>query len=189
MENAVDALHIGFAMLVFVIAVSLAFTVFSQAREVADVVLYLNDRTNFEEHVQQVSDSRVKHGERVVGMETIIPAIRRFVHENDGYWIEVIAGSDKYIFDIDQLKNQGIIIDSQLQKYTSENINTILSKYAGRYFIEKYSEYEYSGGFYDINDPTSSTLSKGQGRQTRNNGETVEAVNTETKVKITYEII
>ena len=172
MENAVDALHIGFAMLVFAIAITLAFAVFSQARQVADIVFYYNDKTNFEEYVhgRENIDPNARHGERIVGLETIIPAIRRFVHENDGYWIEIIAGSKTYIFDINQLKEQGIITNTELQNYTTEKINEIIRNYGNNcYFVEKFSEYEYSGGSYKAS-----------------NGETVEAVNTETKVKITY---
>ena len=51
MENAVDAIKIAFAVLVFSIAIIVAFTLISQAREVSDIVLGINDHKNYEEYV------------------------------------------------------------------------------------------------------------------------------------------
>ena len=47
MENASDALKIGFALVVFVIALSIAFQGIALARETSDMVMYSIDRTNF----------------------------------------------------------------------------------------------------------------------------------------------
>ena len=51
MENAVDALKIAFSVLVFVIALALAVSVVGQARATSDIILSLNDRTNYYDHV------------------------------------------------------------------------------------------------------------------------------------------
>lgn len=136
MENAVDALHIGFAILVFVIAVSLAFTVFSQAREVADVVLYYNDRTNFEEYVPQLANQN-----RIVGIETIIPAIRRYATDNEGYSVEIIVnGKQEYVFDLleDQKNN---LTPTQIYRNLDKNLEELMKKYTNTKFTETYSEY------------------------------------------------
>ena len=62
------------------------------------------------------------------------------------------------------------------------------NNYKDKRFIEKFSEYEISGGTYEING-TITEVSVGKGKNERDNGETVKAVNTDTKVKITYELI
>ena len=45
MENAVDALKIGFAMLVFVMALSIAIYALGEARETSDIVIAQTDRS------------------------------------------------------------------------------------------------------------------------------------------------
>ena len=47
MENAVDAIKIAFALLVFAIAIALAFSVIGQARIASDAVFISNDKTEF----------------------------------------------------------------------------------------------------------------------------------------------
>lgn len=51
MENAADALKIGFALLVFVVALSIVFTMISKVKATADAVLYYADDTNFRDHI------------------------------------------------------------------------------------------------------------------------------------------
>ena len=79
MENAVDALKIGFAVLVFVMALSLTMFMFTQARETADAVLHSSDVTEFIEY-QKVEDE--SSSERIVGLETIIPTLYKYYKEN-----------------------------------------------------------------------------------------------------------
>ena len=49
MENAVDALKMGFAVLVFVIAISVSIMAMGQAKETSEPVFYMTDKTNFYE--------------------------------------------------------------------------------------------------------------------------------------------
>lgn len=80
MENAVDALKIAFAILVFVIALTLAFSVIGQARATSDIVLALNDKTNYYEYVDE-NDNNAREKDRVVDFETILPTIYRYAKE------------------------------------------------------------------------------------------------------------
>ena len=50
MENAVDALKIGFAVLVFTMALSLTMYMFTQARETSELVLHSSDVTEFTQY-------------------------------------------------------------------------------------------------------------------------------------------
>ena len=47
MENATDALKMAFAVFVFIIALSIVFSLISQAKETADTVLFYSDKTNY----------------------------------------------------------------------------------------------------------------------------------------------
>lgn len=78
MENAVDALKMAFAVMVFVMALSITMFMFSQARETADIVLHKTDITSFMEYEEANQDSE----NRVVGLETIIPTLYKYYKEN-----------------------------------------------------------------------------------------------------------
>lgn len=80
MENAVEALKIAFAVFVFAIAVALSFSVVGQVRATSDVILALEDKTNAYDYVEN-SESNANNKERIVGFETILPAIYRYAEE------------------------------------------------------------------------------------------------------------
>ena len=74
MENAADALKMAAAVLLFVLAISVAIYSFGQVRETADVILDYRDR----ETVYIDGDYYYKGTEteeRQVGVDTIIPTI------------------------------------------------------------------------------------------------------------------
>lgn len=80
MENAVDALKIAFAVFVFAIAVALSFSVVGQVRATSDVILALEDKTNDYDYVEN-NESNANNKDRIVGFETILPAIYRYAEE------------------------------------------------------------------------------------------------------------
>lgn len=163
MENAVDALKMAFAVIVFMIALGLTFAAFSQAREVADIMLQLNDKTNYEQYVESHTDKS-----RTVGIETIIPTVRRYVSDNENYSVEIIDGSNIYTFDLllDQEMNK---TPKQIKDDLEKSLEQLLKKYKNAKFKETYSEEVYRGEIKSLD-----------------NGETIEKINTDTKVKITY---
>ena len=61
MENASDAIIMAGAVLIFVIALSVAMTVFSQARETVDSVVYASDRTNYYEYLDMDISNNIKN--------------------------------------------------------------------------------------------------------------------------------
>lgn len=79
MENAVDALKIGFAVLVFVIAITLTFSVIGQARATADVIFRATDKTNFYDYA--VNGDYNAREDRIVSFETMLPTIHRYAKE------------------------------------------------------------------------------------------------------------
>lgn len=96
MENAVDALKIGFAVLVFTMALSLAIYMFTEARETADAVLYRTDETQYMEYDQAQLDNvtnQIVGMNRIVGLETIIPTLYKYKKENYTVIFRKIDGS------------------------------------------------------------------------------------------------
>ncbi len=78
MENAVEALKMAFAVLVFVIALSICIFMFGKARETSDIVLSSSDQTQFYEYETYSNDYKT----RIVGLETIIPTLYKYYKEN-----------------------------------------------------------------------------------------------------------
>lgn len=78
MENAVDALKIGFAVLVFVMALSLTMYMFTNARKTADVVLHSSDMSTYMEYIEAEAGTE----DRIVGLETVIPTLYKYYKEN-----------------------------------------------------------------------------------------------------------
>lgn len=120
MENAVDALKLAFAVFVFVMALSLAMYMFTQARETADIVLQSSDITEFMDYtsLENVIEGTTTVGgnERIVGLETIIPTLYKYYKEN---------------YTVIFLNSTG----SPLELYeTQTNINLWSTGYTNRYY-------------------------------------------------------
>lgn len=82
MENAVDALKMAFGIIVFVIAIALSVSVIGQARAASEVVFHSKDKTEFYEYATEDTVIDVtQNGDRIVGIETIIPTIHRYAKE------------------------------------------------------------------------------------------------------------
>lgn len=79
MENAVDAIIMGFAMLVFAIAISASMFLFKQIANTSEVILYVSDRTNYFENIE-IADDNIST--RIVDLDTVIPTLYRYYKEN-----------------------------------------------------------------------------------------------------------
>lgn len=79
MENAVDALKMAGAVLMFIIALSVSIVSFSQVRQTADVILDYKDRETI--YIDGNLYYEATGTERSVGVETIIPTIVRAYSE------------------------------------------------------------------------------------------------------------
>lgn len=99
MEDAVDALKMAFSVFVFVIALAIVFAMFSQAREVSDIVISKTDTTYFAEYVNP-NDSE----NRTVGIESIIPTL--YTYSKGKTSIEIVSNENeknelKELFDVE----------------------------------------------------------------------------------------
>lgn len=77
MENAAEALKMAFAVLMFVLALTLCISSFSQAREAVDSIITIKDRETSYTYVTASKD-----GTRTVGAETIVPTMYKAYKEN-----------------------------------------------------------------------------------------------------------
>lgn len=82
MENASDAIIMAGAMLIFVIALTVAITVFTQARATVDAVVYASDEINYYEYIGDFNVTNTSVKNRIVGLETIIPTLYKYYKEN-----------------------------------------------------------------------------------------------------------
>ena len=83
MENAVEALKMAFAVMAFMLALSVSIISFNKVKEVSDIVLYAKDETNYYEYYQDYDGEKGKAAEnRIVGLETIIPTLYKYYKEN-----------------------------------------------------------------------------------------------------------
>lgn len=78
MENAIDALKMAFAVMVFILALTVAIVMFSQLNSVSQVVLASSDITQFYEYTTATTEQ----SSRIVGLETIIPTLYKYYKEN-----------------------------------------------------------------------------------------------------------
>ena len=78
MENVTEALKIAFGVMMFVLALTLSISSFSQAREAIDNVIMIKDREQDYTYIETSSNIR----NRVVSVETIVPTIYKAYKEN-----------------------------------------------------------------------------------------------------------
>lgn len=78
MENAADALKMAAAVLIFVLALTISINAFSQARLASRTILEYKDR----EYDYTYVDNNNGTTERIVGLESVIPAIYKSYNEN-----------------------------------------------------------------------------------------------------------
>lgn len=124
MENASDAIIMAGAMLIFVLAITVAMTVFSQARSTVDTVLYASDPTSYYEYLD-TENNNVKN--RIVGLETIIPTLYKYYKENYTVVFLDEGGNGLPIY----TTKTNPLLWSGNDSQTARNIPPIINKYPG----------------------------------------------------------
>lgn len=208
MDNAIDALKIAFAVLVFVMALTLAMNAFGQAKAVSDEVFYMADKTNFYEYT---SEEKIPEG-RIVSGETIIPTLYRYYKENFNVILLDVNGKELCTFNLEQeikdynknyksapwLGNANI--DTKLRvdievkggkgiingvEYKARIPEGILEYAKGKKFKETFREYRYSGKEITINNEGEVVYVEDEVPE----NETLEIVKGNSKIEITYQVI
>lgn len=138
MENVADALLMGFAILIFVIALSVSFSTLEHAKSTADVVLFYSDRDNFQTPLK-IEDDSVNEGGRTVGIDTVISTIYRCSKEN--FVVSIDDGQDdddKYVFEY--IGNNSAEIKGLIEFF--------ITNHTGVKYKEEYAEITTSGTTY-----------------------------------------
>ncbi|MDO5555300.1 MAG: hypothetical protein Q4G09_01180 [Clostridia bacterium] len=154
MENATDALKIAFAIFVFVIAITILFSLVSQAKATADVVLYHSDKTNFYSHVASQGENRT------VSYAEVVSTLYRYYKESICVTID-LGKNDVHTFDLGNSvgNSDGNIkgVEDNLKNFIKEK----LEKYSDKMFTEKFTEAPVGGIYSTGEDGSQITLSSG----------------------------
>lgn len=161
MENATDALLMAFAVLIFVVALSVTFSSLAQAKSTADVILYYSDRENFQTPLKDDAQN-IQNGGRTVGVDTVIATISRCIKEK--FAVKIIGdknnNTNEYIFEYDA----NIYNTSTIKEGIEEEYKKFLKNYnKDDKYIETYVEVTISGETYEGEDGT--TLEENVGKK------------------------
>lgn len=193
MENVVEALKIAFGYMMFVLALSLSISSFSQAREAIDAVITIKDRETQYTYIEPASDSN-----NIVGIETVLPTMYKAYKENF-----------RIVFYKDENKSEPFVLYKYKEKYSPnyidvnyvdlekevfanaeeaiEHLNILLNKRSTDPNSKYYDQFEYPDGLYNELKGKKFKQLLGEYYQEDVNGETntIEANKTKKRV-ITY---
>jgi len=150
MENASDALKMAFAVFIFIFALSLTFSTITKAKDTADIVLFVNDKTNYQDELEYTSADLVNKKGRDVTIDTVISTLYRC--KNETMVVKVIEGSNIYTFD--SVEDQGAL---------REKIRGFVDNHTGipNKYLEQFVEAKYSGKEITAEDGSSIIVTKG----------------------------
>ena len=120
MENAVEGLKMAGAVLLFVMAISIAILSFGQVRATADTILDYEDRET--EYINGNYYYETRGTEREVGLETIIPTVKRAFVEN--YKVVFKWSENKYLYRVKDSKTGQWVEKNVIDLETSSDKNT-----------------------------------------------------------------
>ena len=155
MENAADALKIAFAVFVFVIAITVLFSMVSQAKSTADTVLFYNDETNFYEHTES-SDVNP-----TVTVSDVISTLYRYYNESICVTVNLLNSGPR-TFDLGSSNisySNKSAIESDLQNYIKENLLVLEEN---TQFTKTFDEVITGGIYVTGEDGTEVILSSGE---------------------------
>lgn len=94
MENITEALKMAFAIMMFILALALSISCFSQARETTDFIITMRDREVEYSYIETTEQVRT----RLVSSETIVPTIYKALKENIRIEFYDRAENELYLF-------------------------------------------------------------------------------------------
>ena len=80
MDNAVQAIRMGFSMFIFALALTTAMYIFSICGDTAQAIVYYTDETNYYDNISLNGNESVVS--REVGFDTVITTLYRYYKEN-----------------------------------------------------------------------------------------------------------
>jgi len=163
MENASDALKMAFAVLVFIFALSLAFSTITKAKDTADIVLFANDETNYQDELSDEDKENLSEEGRFVNINTVISTLYRC--KNETMVVKVVDSSGNPLkFNLYGTNDGEAVFDSvEDQGELSVKIRGFVNKYItdGGDYLEQFVEAKYSGKEITAEDGSSIIVTKG----------------------------
>ena len=153
MENAVDALKIAFGVLVFVIALTIAFALLSQAKATSDIMLFASDKTNYYTYSNKAENTEG----RIVGADVVISSLYRYYKES--VVVRVYDGTT-LIGDFNT-ETDGGLSQRERKKRVNDWIETNSDILDGT-FLETFDEVKKSGEYIVEDDGSELTVQSGQ---------------------------
>ncbi len=154
MENAVDALKIAAAVLVFVIALTIAFALLSQAKATSDIMLFASDKTNYYTYSKDADDAEG----RIVGADVVISSLYRYYKES--VVVRVYDGTN-LIGDFNT-ETDGGLSQRERKKRVNDWIERNSSTLLNGKFLETFDEVKKSGEYIVEDDGSELTVKTGQ---------------------------
>ena len=152
MENAVDALKIAFGVLVFVIALTVAFALLSQAKATSDIMLFASDKTNYYTYSKDADDAEG----RLVGADVVISSLYRYYKES--VVVRIVEGTN--ITEFNTETDEGLSQRERKKKvndWIKENSNILNGQ-----FLETFDEVKKGGKYIVEDDGSELTVQSGQ---------------------------
>lgn len=152
MENAVDALKIAAAVLVFVIALTIAFALLSQAKATSDIMLFASDKTNYYTYSKDADDAEG----RIVGADVVISSLYRYYKES--VVVRIVDENNNIIEEFNTETDGGLS-----QKERKKRVNDWIGKNKlDGTFLETFDEVKKSGEYIIEDDGSELTVQAGQ---------------------------
>lgn len=92
MENATDALQLGFAIFIFMLACVVLFNTVSLAMEVTSNIILRGDKSEYYTYVDASQQNIDANGNKIVTLEDIVPALYRYSIES--YAVTIIDNNE-----------------------------------------------------------------------------------------------
>lgn len=156
MENAVDALKIAFGVLVFVIALTIAFALLSQAKATSDIMLFASDKTNYYSYSDDVSNE----DGRIVGADVVISSLYRYYQESIVVRIYNNDTAHTLLREFNT-ETDGGLSKKQRKEIVNNWIQTNKDNLTGT-FLETFDEVKKSGHYITEDDGSELTIQSGQ---------------------------
>jgi hypothetical protein len=167
MENVTEALMMAFGVLIFVLALSISISSFSLAKTATDEILETRDRETTYTYVDYVDANGDLETKRIVGAETIVPALYRAYKEDYVVKFVFTTESSSNIYSIRQqtangtyqyvptnvidLKETVIGTPSRATEFIEDLLSGNLQTYIDKYKLNNIFKTETlsNGSFYD----------------------------------------
>ena len=154
MENAVDALKIAAAVLVFVIALTIAFALLSQAKATSDIMLFASDKTNYYTYSKDADDAEG----RIVGADVVISSLYRYYKESV---VVHVYNKNNTLIEEFNTETDGGLSQRERKKRVNDWIEKNSSTLNGT-FLETFDEVKKSGEYIVEDDGSELTVQSGQ---------------------------